>query len=179
MEMAQEKAARQAAGESKAGGHCPRGHPMADSTQAGRSCSACERACRGEHKHCARCDYSYCRACHEAEGARVAANVMDDPKIWALMMDDAFEARLKTRGDPGVFAREMQDPIFAAKIHKLQKAGLIEECCSGDGPEGEAARRGGAQRRRAERRAALRHRRVGRVLPVGRGGVGLQRDRCP
>lgn len=146
VEMAQKRAARQARGESKAGGHCPRGHPMADSTQAGRSCSACERGCRGEHEHCARCDFSYCRACHEAEGARVTANVMADPEIRALMMDGAFEARLKTLSDPGVFAREMQDPVFAAKIHKLQNAGLIEGGAQrGDDPAAEARRSGSAQ----------------------------------
>ena len=60
------------------------------------------------------------------EGQRVNANVMADPEIQALMMDDVFEARMMACGDPAVMAAEMRDPVFAANIVKLQRAGLIE-----------------------------------------------------
>jgi hypothetical protein len=60
------------------------------------------------------------------EGQRVNANVMADPEIQALMMDDAFEARMLACGDPAVMAAELRDPVFAANMAKLQRAGLIE-----------------------------------------------------
>ena len=67
-----------------------------DSSAEGRRCRSCWHACRGEHQHCARCDVSFCSACREAEHEKIAASVMAmDPEVPALMMDDAFEARLR------------------------------------------------------------------------------------
>jgi hypothetical protein len=52
--------------------------------------------------------------------------ILQDPELRDLLMDGKMQQVLMDCGDPVNFQQHMRDPSTAAKLRKLQQAGLVQ-----------------------------------------------------